>query len=90
MASVEIIVDLEAERSSHKYKHLDEGVITVIGAMPRGMQSGKPSVGIIVETSDGRAIYAETSLSLYLAAGDALKAAHGDPRKDEDPQGGSA
>ncbi len=51
-----------------------------IGALAHGMESGKPSVGIALELPDGRIALGETSLALFLAAADTLKAVHGDPR----------
>jgi hypothetical protein len=69
-------------------KHIEEGTLihvqelTVTG-LPGGMTSGNASVGIFVDLPDGRAVFVETSLSLFLSAADALKARHGDPRKGQ-------
>lgn len=53
----------------------------VIGAMPRGTESGKPTVMIALEQPGGNGfLVAETTLSLFLTAADIFKAKHGDPR----------
>lgn len=52
-----------------------------VSALARGMKSGKPSVAIRLELEDGSTVIAETSLALFLTAGDALKAKYGDPRR---------
>ena len=51
-----------------------------ITSLSAGLQSGKPSVAVVIDLPDGRYVMAETSLALFLTAADALKAAHGDPR----------
>jgi len=53
--------------------HLDKGVIRV-AALEKGMQSGEPSVAFGFEIGDGKVVLAETSLALFLAAADALRA----------------
>lgn len=53
---------------------------TAVAALAGGMASGKPSVGLLLPLPDGRYALAQTSLALFLAAADVLKAAHGDPR----------
>lgn len=56
------------------------GPIFVAG-LAAGMKSGAPSVAIRISLPDGTTVLAETSLSLFLTAADALRAAHGDPRR---------
>lgn len=51
-----------------------------IGGLAGGMASGKPSVGIHFTLPNGEGVVFETSLALFLAAADALKARFGDPR----------
>lgn len=51
-----------------------------ITSLERGTTGGKPTVALIVDLPDGRYVFAETTLALFLSAADALKAAHGDPR----------
>lgn len=43
-------------------------IIQRIGVLPRGMESGAPSVAIVIVTPDGKKIIAETSLKLLRAA----------------------
>lgn len=63
-----------------KLIHLGEGDTLEVGALAGGMQSGAPSCALCFNLPDGRAVLAETSLALFLTAGDALKARYGDPR----------
>ena len=58
--------------------------ISVTG-LQGGMKSGKPSVGIIIELPNGEAVFAETSLALFVMAARALVARHGDPTDDNWP-----
>jgi hypothetical protein len=51
-----------------------------IAGLEGGMESGKPSVALRIDLPDGRVVLAETSLSLFLTAADALRARYGDPR----------
>jgi hypothetical protein len=52
-----------------------------IMALSGGMTSGKPSVGFGLLLDDGRVVFAQTSLALFLATADALRARYGDPRR---------
>lgn len=58
-----------------------EGRLDAITGLARGMTSGAPSVALMISLPDGKVVFAQTSLRLFLAAGDALKARHGDPRQ---------
>jgi hypothetical protein len=61
--------------------HLGEGALPIrITGLTNGMTSRKPSVGIGIQLPNHRLILAETSLALFLAAADMLKAKYGDPR----------
>jgi hypothetical protein len=53
----------------------------VISGLSDGMSSGKPSVAILIDLPGNTGVVAETSLSLFLTAADALKAHYGDPRE---------
>lgn len=48
-----------------------------ITALKRGMKSGNTSVGIVLEIGLDKVVLAETSLRLFLAAADALRARYG-------------
>jgi hypothetical protein len=65
---------------------IEEAEFTHVTALEGGMASGNPSVAVLVQTRDGRAFFAETSLRLFLTAADVFKAKYGDPR--EEPKGG--
>ena len=49
----------------------------ILSALPAGMKSGRTSVAICVELPDGQWVFAESSLRLFLAAADALRARYG-------------
>lgn len=51
-----------------------------VSALAGGTASGAPSVAIRVDLDDGRVVFVETTLKLFLTAADALRARHGDPR----------
>ena len=51
-----------------------------VSGLAAGMSSGAPSVVLRLDIGDYRVVIAETSLKLFLAAADALKAKFGDPR----------
>jgi hypothetical protein len=87
MTPLTILPELEGQLGEYKGR-LGTGRIAVLGALSGGMASGKPSVGMVVETPAGP-FYCETSLSLLLMAADILKARHGDPRTDDEPKGGA-
>lgn len=64
-------------------------MITRIGRLPNGTQSGKSTVTILIEHEDGSRHLAQTTLALLLGATTALKAADErpaspafDPRKN--------
>lgn len=61
--------------------HVGEGAPPIgVAVLEGGMASGAPSVALRVDLPDGKVVVAETSLKLFLAAADALKARFGDPR----------
>ena len=57
--------------------------ILALGCMPRGMASGKTSIGITMLGEDGKPIYAEMSLKMFQLAAVAFKARYGDETGDE-------
>lgn len=57
----------------------EEQSIRVAG-VGAGMTSGLPSVAFGIVLPDGRWVFAQTSLRLFLTAADTLKAKFGDPR----------
>jgi hypothetical protein len=50
----------------------------VLSALEGGMKSGAPSVSIGIPLPDGRWVFAQTSLRLFLACAEALKIRYGD------------
>lgn len=49
-----------------------------VAALAFGMTSGRPSVAFRIDLPNGRTVIAETSLELFVAAGKAFAARHGD------------
>ena len=45
-----------------------------VGGLPRGMESGATAVEILIPLPDGTVVLTETSLKLFLAAADVLRA----------------
>lgn len=52
-----------------------------VGVLSEKTVSGMPVVGLLAELPNGDVVLIKTTLRLFLSAADALKAAHGDPRK---------
>lgn len=78
MTPLRIILDCTAQPSIDLSRPVLEARIGVVGAMPGGMQSGKPSVAIVAELPDGTQVFSETSLELFLAAAAAFRARYVD------------
>lgn len=80
MEALSVILDLEQSGfRDEEYGVIEHGAEMVIGGMPRGTASGKPTVMIGLEIPQGFLV-AETTLALFLTAADSLKAKYGDPR----------
>lgn len=80
-----IIADLEATALPGGRPD-GEGVIEVIGGMPRGTQRGKATIGmIVVDRATGARLYCETTLRLFLAAADVLRIRYAEELKDPNP-----
>ena len=56
-----------------------------VTALEGGMTSGNPSIAFLIELPDGRVVFAQSSLLLFLAAASAFKAKYGDP--NQEPKG---
>jgi len=61
-----------------KGREVVQGEIATIGALPRGMKSGRTSVYLQVELADGRVAFCETSLALLQMAAAAFTGRYGD------------
>lgn len=72
----------ELREAAREGRLIESKATMTITGLAAGMASGKPSVAIIIELPDGRVLFAETSLALFLSAADALRARHGDPRHE--------
>jgi hypothetical protein len=51
-----------------------------VALLESGMESGKPSIAFGFVLPDGRWVFAQTSMALFLTAADAFRAKAGDPR----------
>lgn len=77
-----IIADLEGALDE-KSRPDGEGLIQVIGGMPKGTRAGKASIGMIVlDKATGRRLYCETTLKLFLAAAQVLRERYKDELED--------
>jgi hypothetical protein len=75
-----IILDGDGCWPDLREKKMHEVRLDAVAAMARGTQSGKPTVMCRVNLPDGSVVVAETTLALFLAAADAFRIRHGDPR----------
>lgn len=73
--------DLAGKMVDGKLIHLQNGVLGV-GVLANGTTGGKPSVAIRIDLPDGQTVIFETTLAIFLTAADAMREAHGDPRRD--------
>lgn len=74
MIGLRIILDGDnamPELRGRECVHIQSGF--AITALPAGLQSGKPSVAIVIDLPDGRYVFAETTLALLLTAADAFQ-----------------
>lgn len=69
--------DFIAAGERMKGREVVKGEIATIGALPRGMASGRTSVYMQVELEDGRVAFCETSLALLQAAAAAFTGRYG-------------
>jgi len=51
-----------------------------VAVLEGGMDSGAPSVAFRFDLPDGKVVFAQTSLKLFLSAADLFKVKFGDPR----------
>jgi hypothetical protein len=67
-------------RQKEKVYHLASGAPPIqVAALEAGMTSGRPSVSIRLDLDQDTVVVAETSLRMFLAVAEALKARYGDP-----------
>lgn len=69
---VDIISDANGSFKGKEFK--ESGELCAITALEAGMVSGKPSVGFISLMSDGKYIFSQTSMEIFLAASDIFRA----------------
>lgn len=87
MTGLTIVLEGDGAFGDVPREKLAHGQLQRVCALSGGMESGKPSVALLVATDDGKYVLAETSMALFLGAADAFRARHGDPRKDDSPEG---
>ncbi len=77
-------IRLEGDVSFPEYKeHVKEGKIISVShikltALTAGMSSNKTSVALFIDLPDGKVVFAETSLRLFLIAARMLQAKYGE------------
>jgi hypothetical protein len=69
--------DFIEAREHLKGREVVRGEISTIGALPRGMASGRTSIYVQVELADGRVAFCETSLALLQMATAAFTGRYG-------------
>ena len=74
MIGLELRLDGDGALAEFKERELVSGEQLIVCALSRGMASGRPSVAVACELPDGKVFFAQTSLRLFLAAADALRA----------------
>lgn len=80
METLRVIPDLERQGMKEgKYSVVEYQNQLIIGGMADGTAGGKPIVMIGLDMED-HILVAQTTLTLFLTAADALKAKYGDPR----------
>ena len=70
--------DFRAQKERLEGREIVKGTIATIGALPKGMGSGRTSVYLQVELEDGRVAFCETSLALLQMASAAFFGRYGD------------
>lgn len=70
--------DFQEVQQQLKGHEIVKGEIAVIGALPKGMASGRTSVYLSVKLEDGRVAFCETSLALLQMAATGFTARYGD------------
>lgn len=80
MEALRIVPDLTKQgfRDGRYPVEKHEGPVA-IGGMPKGTESGNPTLMIAFDLGE-QVLVAETTLALFLTAADAFKAKYGDPR----------
>lgn len=85
MARIDIIMDGSKGMGEGKAPELT-GTIEVIGAMPKGMSSGRTSVFLIATVAGQKErVFLETSLRMWQMASAAFMQRYGDETKVEQP-----
>ncbi len=84
MASI-IHLQLDGDGAFQDLRDKMDGVIHLTGdftiaVLTAGMVSGRPSLALRFDLPDGRVIIQETSVRVFLAAADAIRAKFGDQR----------
>jgi len=84
-STVKVILDADGKLPELEGK-TTTGEVYAITALPGGMQSGLPSVGIVTKMADGSYVFSEISLRTFLAAASALRGRYGDVLAGGDTQ----
>jgi len=60
-----------------KNREIIKGDLVSVAALPEGMTSGRTSVGFRVELPDGKVVFCETTMRLFLNAANIFKVKYG-------------
>lgn len=69
--------EYQAELKAEGKEILQEGEIVALGALPKGMSSGRTSVWMYVELGDGKLAFAQMSLAAFQMANAAFLGRYG-------------
>lgn len=78
MIPFSIILDGDNAWPDLKAKPFADGLIAGLAVLKGGMASGKPSVGLRIDVSDGSTVVAQTSARLFCSAAKAIMAKYPD------------
>lgn len=76
MPAMQVVLDGEGQFQRLKGRKIHKAEIEAITALPRGTNSGRTSVAIIVPLEDGSYVFAETTLRLLQQAAAAFTACY--------------
>jgi hypothetical protein len=81
--TLHIILDATEDELPGVAERKGQGMVTAIGGIPQGTESGKASVAVVMTLTDGSTVVGETTLALLNDAVRALAARY--PDGDEPP-----
>lgn len=75
--SIKLDVDGDGAWPDFDAAKAKRGELIALSALPGGMASGRPSIGMRIRLDDGSEVFAETSLQIFQAAAAAFRGRYG-------------